>query len=56
MEVVYLVLVGMGGVLDTIELQVRDPQDCSREVQAAMAREKWVLSVGDRVEVRATPS
>lgn len=53
METVYLVLKGSHGMdLDRVELDVRDPQDCSREVLAAMARERWVLSVGDRIEVQ----
>jgi hypothetical protein len=52
MEVVYLVLIGTGGELDRIALNVKDPDDCSREVLAAMTRERWVLSVGDRIEVQ----
>lgn len=38
--------------LDTVEIKVQDPEDCSREVMAALSREKWVLSVGDRIELR----
>ena len=56
MEVVYLVLKGSHGMdLDRVELQVNDPSDCGREVLAAMARYKWVLSVGDRVEIQEKP-
>lgn len=54
MEVVYLVLKGSHGMdLDRIEVSVKDPEDCAREVLAAMTRARWVLSAGDRVEVQA---
>lgn len=54
-QTVQLVLVNsVGAELDKIDLRVKDPSDCSREVMAALSREKWVLSVGDRVEVRET--
>lgn len=52
MKMVQLVLIGPGGILDSIPLQVKDPEDCAREVLAAMTRAKWVLSVGDRVELQ----
>jgi hypothetical protein len=48
-----LVLIGMGGELDRIPLEVNDPEGCEREVMAALSREKWVLSVGDRIAVVA---
>lgn len=52
-QTVQLVLVNSADCeLDKIDLRVKDPEDCSREVMAALSREKWVLSVGDRVEVR----
>lgn len=52
-QTVQLALVNsVGAELDSINLNVKDPSDCSREVMAALSREKWVLSVGDRVEVR----
>lgn len=55
MATVQLALVNsVGTELDNINLNVKDPSDCSREVMAALSREKWVLSVGDRVEVRET--
>lgn len=48
-----LVMVGSRGVeLDRVSIKVRDPKDCAREVLAAMHREKWILSVGDRVEIQ----
>lgn len=54
-QTVQLALVNsVGAELDKIDLRVKDPSDCSREVMAALSREKWVLSVGDRVEVRQT--
>jgi hypothetical protein len=56
MEVVYLVLMGTGGELDRVELSVNDRDDCAREVLAAMTRQRWVLSVGDRIELQATPT
>jgi hypothetical protein len=57
MDVVYLVLVGSHGMdLDRVELSVQDKEDCGREVLAAVSRERWVLSVGDRIEVQATPA
>lgn len=37
--------------LDEVNIEVRDPEDCSREVLAALTRERWVLSVGDRVQL-----
>jgi hypothetical protein len=50
---VCLVLIGSHGTeLDRVELNVKDPQDCAREVLAAMTRQRWVLSVGDRVEIQ----
>jgi hypothetical protein len=50
---VYLVLVGSHGMeLDRVELNVKDPDDCAREVLAEMTRQRWVLSVGDRIEVQ----
>lgn len=42
----------MGGELDRVELTVNDPDDCAREVLAAMTRQHWVLSVGDRIELQ----
>lgn len=55
MATVQLALVNsVGTELDKVPLNVKDPSDCSREVMAALSREKWVLSVGDRVEVRET--
>ena len=53
MKTVYLVLLGMGGELDRVAIEVKDPDDCAREVLAAMTRQRWVLSVGDRVEIQA---
>lgn len=38
--------------LDEVNVEVRDTEDCSREVLAALSREKWVLSVGDRIELK----
>lgn len=53
MQTVNLVLVGSHGMdLDSVPLQVHDSENCSREVLAALPREKWVLSVGDRIEIR----
>lgn len=53
MQKVCLVLIGSHGTeLDRVELNVKDPQDCAREVLAAMTRQRWVLSVGDRVEIQ----
>lgn len=53
MQTVNLVLVGSHGMdLDIVPLQVHDSEDCSREVLAAVTRERWVLSVGDRIEIR----
>lgn len=46
-----LVLVGRGGELDRVPLEVNDQDACEREVMAALSREKWVLSVGDRISV-----
>lgn len=53
MDVVYLVLIGMGGELDRVELSVKDPENCAREILAAMTRRHWVLSIGDRIEIKA---
>lgn len=39
------------GELDRVELEVRDPESCEREVMAALTRNNWVLCVGDRIEV-----
>jgi hypothetical protein len=56
METVYLVLKGSHGMdLDRVEVSVNNPEDCAREVLAAVARERWVLSVGDRIEIQDTP-
>ena len=56
MDVVYLVMVGSHGMdLDRVELPVQDKNDCGREVLAAVARERWILSVGDRIEIQDTP-
>ena len=53
MTKIAVVLVGSHGMsLDSIPLTVHDSEDCSREVLAAVTREKWVLSVGDRIEIR----
>lgn len=50
---VHMVLVNsFSGELDTVEVDVNDTEDCSREVLAALQRENWVLSVGDRIEIR----
>ena len=51
-----LVLLGTGGELDRVALKVNDPENCAREVMAALSREKWVLSVGDRVEIQEQAS
>lgn len=51
-----LVLLGTGGELDRVPLKVNNPEDCAREVMAALVREKWVLSVGDRVEIQQQAS
>ena len=40
------------GELDRVELTVNDPESCEREVMAALSRQRWVLSVGDRIEVQ----
>lgn len=40
------------GELDKVNVEVKDTEDCSREVLAALSRERWVLSVGDRIEIR----
>jgi hypothetical protein len=42
----------MGGVLDKVPLEVKDETNCEREVMAELARQRWVLSVGDRIEIR----
>jgi hypothetical protein len=56
METVYLVLKGSHGMdFDRVEVSVNNPEDCAREVLAAVARERWVLSVGDRIEIQDTP-
>lgn len=56
MEVVYLVLMGSAGhELDRVEMPVRDKEDCARETLAMMVSQRWVLSVGDRIELQATP-
>lgn len=47
-----VLLNSMGDPLDTVELDVRDPQNCEREVLAAVTRERWVLSVGDRIAIQ----
>jgi hypothetical protein len=48
-----LLLLGSHGmVIDNIELEVRDESSCEREVLAAVTRERWCLSVGDRIEIR----
>jgi hypothetical protein len=44
------------GELDRVELTVNDPEDCGREVMAALTRERWVLSVGDSIEVQEQAS
>jgi len=41
------------GELDRVELTVNDPESCEREVMAALSRQRWVLSIGDRIEVQA---
>lgn len=51
-----LVLIGSGGELDRVEMNVADTEDCSREVLAALSRNRWVLSVGDRIEVQEQAS
>lgn len=53
MTKIAVVLVGSHGMsLDSIPLDVRDNTNCEREVLAAVTRERWVLSVGDRIEIR----
>jgi len=44
------------GELDRVELTVNDPESCEREVMAALSRQRWVLSVGDRIEVQEQAS
>jgi hypothetical protein len=52
MKTIKIVLVGSHGeALDTVDVEVKDCDSCSREVMAAIVREKWVLSVGDRIEL-----
>ncbi len=54
MKTIHLVMFGSHGLeLDRIEVQVKNPDRCEREVLAAMSRARWVLSVGDRVEIQA---
>jgi hypothetical protein len=50
---VQVALVGTGGDLDCVLLEVKDDSDCAREVIAAVTRERWVLASGDRIEIRA---
>lgn len=53
MTKIAVVLVDSHGLeLDSVPLQVYDSENCSREVLAAITRERWVLSVGDRIEIR----
>lgn len=52
METIHIVLLGMGGELDRLDIEVRDSEDCLREILAAITRESWVLSVGDRIEIQ----
>lgn len=52
-----LVLVNStSGELDRVEVNVNDPESCEREVLAALQRQRWVLSVGDRIEVQEQAS
>lgn len=51
-ERVNLVFIGTAGELDRVQLIVRDKEDCTHEVMTAITREKWVVSVGDRIEVQ----
>lgn len=44
------------GELDRVEITVNDPQNCEREVMSALSRERWVLSVGDSIEVQEQAS
>ncbi len=54
MQTVKLAFVGShGSDLDEVEITVRRPADCAREVLAAIAHHKWVLAVGDRIEIRS---
>lgn len=39
--------------LDRVTITVNDPEDCSREVLAALTRHRWILSVGDRIVLSA---
>jgi hypothetical protein len=41
-----------GAELDRVAFHAKDEEDCAREVLAVMTREKWVLSVGDRVAIQ----
>lgn len=53
MKTLNLVMIGSHGCeLDRVEFKVRDPEHCEREVLATLTREKWILSVGDRIEVQ----
>jgi len=48
-----LVMIGSHGAeLDRVEFRAKNPEDCAREVLAVMHAEKWVLSVGDRIEIQ----
>lgn len=38
--------------LDRVPLLVRNPEACGHEVLAAIADQKWILSVGDRIEIQ----
>lgn len=54
MSKIWLVLLGSADhELDRIELTVRNPEACGHEVLAAIAERKWILSVGDRIEIQA---
>lgn len=54
METINVVLMGsMSGELDRVPVTVRDPENCAREVLAAMTRAHWVLSAGDRIEIQS---
>lgn len=56
MEKIYVVLIGSHGMeLDRIEVSVADTANCGKEVSEAIHTARWVLSIGDRVEVQERP-
>lgn len=53
MATVKVAFVGSHGMdLDEVEVTVRNPDNCEREVLTAITRANWVMSVGDRIEIR----